>query len=124
MEGEHALDVQLASVAAHLAMERHAGRIETTYGPTGPVYIQYGKDLRKVKTVIGAGGPLIFGPSPESILRDTLFSETNPFSLRPEDPRFFLDEKYLLYAVGLLSEKEPVTALRLGKKYLKSLGAL
>jgi uncharacterized protein (TIGR01319 family) len=123
-EGEKALDVHLASYAAQLAMERHAGRIETTYGPAGPAYIQYGKDLRKVKTIIGAGGPLIFGPAPENILRNTLFCEENPFSLRPQNSIFFLDERYLLYAVGLLSEKEPVTALRLGKKYLKRLGGL
>ncbi|MBW1772918.1 MAG: glutamate mutase L [Deltaproteobacteria bacterium] len=120
-EGEKALDVQLAGAAARLAVERHAGRIETTYGPTGPVYIQYGKDLRNVKTFIGTGGPLIFGPAPESILRGTLFAEENPFSLRPQNPNFYLDEKYLLYAVGLLSEKEPVAALKLGKKYLKKL---
>ncbi len=121
-EGEKALDLQLARAAARLAMERHAGRVETTYGPTGPVYIQYGKDLRKVKTVIGTGGPLIFGPAPADILGEVLFSEDNPFSLRPKGPTFFVDEKYLLYAVGLLSEKEPVTALRLAKKYLKRLG--
>jgi len=119
---EMALDIQLASAAVRLSVERHAGRIETTYGPIGPVHIQYGKDLRKVKTVIGAGGPIIFGPAPEIILRNALFSEENPFSLRPQNPSFFLDEKYLLYAVGLLSEKEPLTALRLGKKYLKKLG--
>ncbi len=119
---EKALDIQLASAAVRLSVERHAGRIETTYGPIGPVHIQYGKDLRKVKTVIGAGGPIIFGPAPEIILRNALFSEENPFSLRPQNPNFFLDEKYLLYAVGLLSEKEPVTALRLGKKYLRKLG--
>jgi uncharacterized protein (TIGR01319 family) len=119
---EKALDIQLASAAVRLSVERHAGRIETTYGPIGSVHIQYGKDLRKVKTVIGAGGPIIFGPAPEIILRNALFSEENPFSLRPQNPSFFLDEKYLLYAVGLLSEKEPVTALRLGKKYLKKLG--
>lgn len=120
-EGEKALDVQLAGAAARLAVERHAGRIETAYGPSGQVYIQYGKDLRNVRTLIGTGGPLIFAPAPESILRGTLFAEENHFSLRPQNPGFYLDEKYLLYAVGLLSEKEPVAALKLGKKYLKRL---
>jgi len=118
-EADEGLDLALARAAARVAMDRHAGRIETTYGPNGMVYIQYGKDLRDLKTVIGAGGPLIFGPAPEIILRETLFSEANPFSLRPRNPTFYLDGKYLLYAVGLLSEKEPVKALKLGKKYLK-----
>lgn len=122
-EADEGLDLALAKAATRVAMERHAGRIETTYGPNGPVYIQYGKDLRGLKTVIGAGGPLIFGPAPDVILRETLFSEANPFSLRPCNPIFYLDEKYLLYAVGLLSEKEPVKALKLGKKYLKRLNS-
>ena len=102
-------------------MERHAGQIETTYGPSGPVHMQYGKDLRGLKTVIGTGGPLIFGPAPDVIIREALFSEDNPFSLRPRNPKFYLDREYLLYAVGLLSEKEPLKAFKLGKKYLMRL---
>ena len=122
-EADGALDQALARAATRVAMDRHAGRIETTYGPNGPVYIQYGKDLRDLKTVIGAGGPLIFGPAPEIILRETLFSEANPFSLRPRNPTFYLDGKYLLYVVGLLSEKEPVKAFKLGRKYLQRLNS-
>jgi uncharacterized protein (TIGR01319 family) len=120
-EADEVLDIELARAATRFAMERHAGRIDTTYGPSGPVHIQYGKDLRGVGTVIGAGGPLIFGPAPDVIIRETLFSEDSPFSLRPQNPTFYLDEKYLLYAVGLLSEKDPARALKLAKKYLKRL---
>ena len=120
-EEDKVLDINLARAATRFAMERHAGRIETTYGPSGSVYIQYGKDLRGLKTVIGTGGPLIFGSAPDLIIRETLFSEDNPFSLCPRNPEFYIDREYLLYAVGLLSEKEPLEALKLGKKYLKRL---
>ena len=120
-EAEKSLDLELARAATRFAMERHAGRFETTYGPNGPVNILRGKDLRKVKTIIGTGGPLIFGPAPDVILRETIFSEANPCSLRPINPTLFLDETYLLYAVGLLSEREPTKALKLGKKYLRKL---
>lgn len=120
-EEDKALDVKLARAATLFAMERHAGHIETTYGPSGPVHMQYGKDLRGLKTVIGTGGPLIFGPAPDVIIREALFSEDNPFSLRPRNPKFYLDREYLLYAVGLLSEKEPLKAFKLGKKYLMRL---
>ena len=120
-EEDKTLDVKLARAATRFAMERHAGQIETTYGPNGPVYMQFGKDLRGLKTVIGTGGPLIFGPAPDVIIRETLFSEDNPFSLRPRDPEFYLDREYLLYAVGLLSEKDPLKAFKLGKKYLRRL---
>lgn len=116
---EQALDVELARTAARLAMERHAGVIEAAYGPLGQFLIQYGKDLRGIKTVIGTGGPLIFGPDPEAVLKETLYSAANPFSLKPKEPTFYLDEKYLLYAIGLIAEIYPDKALRIAKKYLR-----
>jgi uncharacterized protein (TIGR01319 family) len=112
------LDNELARTAARLAMERHAGFIEPTYGPQGQILIQYGKDLTGIKTVIGTGGPLVFSPAPEKILEAVLFSETNPFSLKPKMPDFCLDKAYLLYAIGLMSEIEPEKALRVAKKHL------
>jgi uncharacterized protein (TIGR01319 family) len=120
-EPERILDTELARSAARLAMERHAGTIQTVFGPEGQISIQYGKDLRGIKTVIGTGGPLIFNTSPAEVLEETVYSEANPFSLKPKAPDFFLDQQYLLYAIGLLSEVEPDKALRVAKKYLRRL---
>lgn len=120
-ESERLLDTELARNAVRLAMERHAGTIQTTYGPEGQVFVQYGKDLRGIKIVIGTGGPLIFSPVSEKIFQEMIYSERNPFSLRPKVPDFYLDERYLLYAVGIMSEVEPDKALRVAKKYLKRL---
>jgi uncharacterized protein (TIGR01319 family) len=118
-EAEQALDVELARTATSVAMERHSGVIEVAYGPMGQFYIQYGKDLRGIKTVIGTGGPLIFGTAPEMVLKETLHSEAKPFFLKPKQPTFFIDEKYILYAIGLLAEVYPDKALRIAKKYLR-----
>jgi uncharacterized protein (TIGR01319 family) len=112
------LDAELARTAARLAMERHAGTIEPTYGPQGQILIQYGKDLTGIKVVIGTGGPLVFSPAPENILEASVFTESNPFSLKPKTPRFYLDQEYLLYAIGLMSEIEPEKALKVAKKHL------
>jgi uncharacterized protein (TIGR01319 family) len=120
-EANQALDVELARAATRLAMERHAGVIETAYGPMGQYYIQYGKDLREIKTLIGTGGPLIFGPDPGAVLRETLHSEAKPYSLVPRNPALLIDDKYILYAVGLMAELYPSKALRIAKKYLRSL---
>jgi len=98
---------------------RHAGRIEVVYGPTGERLVQYGKDLTNVKTVIGTGGPIIFSDARREILNHSLYREDNPFILRPKDPNFYIDEEYILYAVGLLSQVEPKKALSLARKYLK-----
>ena len=103
-------------------MERHAGTIEAVFGPMGQYFIQHGKDLRGVKTVIGTGGPLVSGPDRQAILRSMLYSEAKPFALLPKAPRFYIDEHYLLYAVGLMAEAHPDTAVRVARKHLKEVG--
>ena len=87
--------------------------------PHGTVSHPVRKDLRGIKTVIGTGGPLIFGPEPETVPKETLYSDANPFSLKPKEPTLYLDEKYILYAIGLLAELYPDKALRIAKKYLR-----
>jgi hypothetical protein len=39
--------------------------------------------------------------------------------LKPKSPEFFVDRNYVLFAIGLLAEKAPEKALRIGKKYLQ-----
>jgi len=111
----------LSCLTVEVAMSRHAGRIEVVYGPTGERLVQHGKDLTHVKIVIGTGGPIIFSGSCHEILEHVLFREEDPFSLKPENPRFYVDEQYVLYAVGLLSQVEPDKALNIARKYLKQI---
>lgn len=115
------LDIGLARVATEMAVERHAGHLEQIYSPYGVSFTQVGKDLTEVKTVIGTGGIFASGREPLLILKGALFSEKEPLSLRPKSPHFFIDNRYVLYAIGLLSEKMPEKALRIGKKYLREL---
>ena len=109
----------LSRLMVEVAMDRHAGRIEVVYSPSGERLIQHGKDLTGIKTVIGTGGPIIFSDNPREILEGALFREDNPFILKPRSPRFYLDGQYILYAVGLLAQVEPENARLLAKKYLQ-----
>jgi uncharacterized protein (TIGR01319 family) len=113
------LDFALAACAARAAMERHAGSIESLWGPQGQYHIQYGKDLTGVEHLIGTGGIFIHHPQSGDILRRTLFSPEEPFSLRPKAPNFYTDARYCLFAVGLLADRYPGTAFRIARKYLK-----
>lgn len=115
------LDIGLARVATEIAVERHAGHLEQIYSPYGVSFTQAGKDLTEVKIVIGTGGIFARGREPLQILKGALFSEKDPLSLRPKSPEFFIDSRYILYAIGLLSEKAPEKALRIGKKYLQQI---
>lgn len=117
--GEEDLDLALAACAARAAMERHAGTIETLWGPQGQYFLQYGKDLTPVGHLIGTGGIFVHHRQPGKILEQTLFSPEEPFSLRPKSPALYTDARYCLYAVGLLAERFPDPAFRLARKHLK-----
>jgi uncharacterized protein (TIGR01319 family) len=116
---ETAVDCALAWFAISHAVVRHAGNIETIYTNQGPITRQEGKDLSAVKVVIGTGGPIVHSLQPEIILEAALADPLTPNSLRPTSARFFVDKHYLLYAVGLLADIEPDTALELGIQNLK-----
>jgi len=118
---ETLIDLALARTAVEIAVRRHAGRIEELYFPTGKVNVQYGKDLTGFKRIIGTGGILAHGSEPYMILNAAGFNPSNPQSLCPRSPEFFVDNDYILFAGGLLSEIDPAKALRLMKRYLKPL---
>jgi uncharacterized protein (TIGR01319 family) len=118
---EIACHTLLSRAAVEVAVIQHVGRIEKVYGLNGEILLQHGKDLTGVKTVIGTGGPIVFAADPRRILEGVLYQPGNPFILKPKIPRLFIDEQYILYAVGLLSQVEPVKALLLAKKYLKQI---
>jgi uncharacterized protein (TIGR01319 family) len=118
-EEETACHRLLSCLMVEVAVNRHAGSIEVAYGPAGQMLIQRGKDLTGVGCVIGTGGPLVFSRNPREILEGALFQEENPTILKPKTPKFYIDENYILYAVGLLSQTEPSRALSLARKNLK-----
>jgi len=113
------LDFALASCAARAGMERHAGTIETLWGPHGQYFVLHGKDLTPVEHLIGTGGIFVHHPRADGILKKALFDPGQPFSLRPQNPNLYTDANYCLFAVGLLAERNPEIAFRIGKKYLK-----
>lgn len=113
--------LRLSTVAVKTAVERHVGRVELLVTHNGEFWLQRGKDLTQIKLIIGAGGPLAFSADPRRALSGALFSQSAPEILKPQSPAFLLDEKYILYAVGLLAQSEPEKALRIVKKYLRRL---
>ncbi len=113
------LDFALASMAIETAVARHAGSMEETYTLMGLTYVQSGKDLRRVRQVIVTGGSLIRTARTAEIAAHALYSPAAPMSLRPMKADIRVDRKYILAAMGLLSEYDPTTALRIMKKELE-----
>lgn len=121
---ESHFDMTLGAIAVDVAVERHAGKVEVVYGPTGKAFVQHGKDLSHVGSLVGTGGPIVFSADPAEVLRRALFSEEKPQCLKPKEPVLYLDEKYVLYAAGLLADIDAAGALGLMKKYLRKVSTI
>jgi len=115
------IDQFLAEMCAYRSMHRHCGRIQEVFTPMGLVYNQIGKYLTEIQYVIGTGGVIINSKQVEKILEKTTNILHNVTELRPANPEFMVDEKYIMAAMGLLSKKEPLIALKILKKYMKKI---
>jgi uncharacterized protein (TIGR01319 family) len=120
-DAERCVDTVLTRVAVETSFERHVGKIETVYGPQGEMLVQIGKDLSEVKTVVGTGGPVTHAAEPITILSGVLAGGENGNLLKPREANFFLDENYIMYAMGLLARTEPREALVMMKRNLRKI---
>lgn len=112
-------DQFLAQAAAAFALKRHAGNKSALQTPNRTVYYQQGKDLQQFKTLIATGGVVVYSQNPKAILQTELLE--NGSALLPVHPNLYLDQDYLLAAMGLLSQHYPEVALTILKKRLRQL---
>lgn len=117
------LDQALACGAVETAVRRHVGTFEQAYTPTGPVFVQTGKDLTEVTKVIVTGGAIIHNPKAAEIASFALYKKNDYTSLRPKSADILIDRSYILAAMGLLSQEYPDEALTIIKKELEEHGA-
>lgn len=113
------VDLIIGGICVHKAMGRHVGKMEEVYTPMGLIYNQTGKDLTRIEYVLGTGGVLVNSKDPAAILSKVKGTKRSYLELRPENPRYLLDADYILASMGLLSEIDPLLALKIMKKHLK-----
>ncbi len=109
----------LAKSALKIAVERHTGKVESTFTPFGEMYIVTGKDLTKVGSVVGIGGVLVNSANADDILEGAKADKQNLMSLKPKQPKYLLDKKYIFGSMGLLSAIDAELALTIMKKEIK-----
>jgi len=114
-ENEARHDELIASAAVMLALRRHAGRQQVSFGPDGRILERTGKDLREVAVLVGSGG----------ILRNNLVEVTDQILSAviggdvaggwqlPRAPRLVVDRDHVLAPAGLLADTHPEAAYRL-----------
>jgi len=120
---EKTLDALMAEACVYLAARRHAGSFRETYTPQGRVYLQTGKDLRRVRRVIGSGGYL--STCEDSGLMARAFRQLKvagpEIVLAPEHPVFYADAAGLFPLLGNLVAVSPEAAVTLALDSLKPL---
>lgn len=122
-EEESLFDRLLAETCVYYSALRHIGGWKETYTPQGRVYVQTGKDLRRVKAVIGSGGFLSAAGSDQLMRQPLLKLKTygQERKLLPEKPEFYADRQYLFSLLGNLVEKYPAEATALAVASLEKL---
>ncbi len=116
---EEKVEVIIGGICADKAMGRHVGKMEEIYSPVGVIYNQIGKDLTKIECVVGTGGVLVNSPNPAEVMSKVVGNKKTLLELRPDNPQYLLDADYILASMGLLSDIDPLLALKIMKKRLK-----
>ena len=116
---EAGIEIAMGKACVCLGADRHAGNLTHYFTPMGSTFLQTGKDLTKVTTVIGTGGVIVNNPKPDEILKGILFDESNPQVLKPKQSDFLIDKEYIMSAMGLLGEEHPDVAVRMMKNYIR-----
>ena len=113
------IDLIIGGICVNKTMARHVGKMEEVYTPMGLIYNQIGKDLSRIEYVVGTGGILVNSSNPVKILSNVKSDGKKYLELRPENPKYLLDDKYIIASMGLLSEIDPLLSLKIMKKHLK-----
>jgi hypothetical protein len=110
--GEIASAVLLASTAARVGVERHAGHIAHLYTPKGRQTVARGRDLTACRLLIGTGGALTRLPGGEAMLQAVRATGSGSDRLLPpSDAEVALDRSYVFAACGALAARFPAEAV-------------
>ncbi|MGL5440648.1 MAG: GlmL-related ornithine degradation protein [Filifactoraceae bacterium] len=110
---------RLTTEAVLRAVERHAGKIRHVYGPAGRSSLAEGKDLTKVKYIIGTGGALTRLPNRVEIMKKIARHNETGLLLFPNlDTEILVDNHYIMASLGVLSKCHKEAALILLEKSL------
>lgn len=123
-DDERRLDTLLATLCVGHACARHAGRSHPVYTPDGEIRVQTGRDLRRVRKLIGSGGWLAHtaGFAPAAGLADHVTDGRGRSVLVPGEFTYYRDEQYLFPLLANLARAYPRAAAHAGIRFLRTDG--
>jgi len=107
-------DALLAAACVRSSALRHAGTVQRVFTPQGGFEVQRGKDLRRVKRLVGSGG-FLAGVADAAILLEARAPDAADPDIRhlvPEAPACYADAEYLTPLLGNLAADFPGAAAR------------
>ncbi|MGL4730815.1 MAG: GlmL-related ornithine degradation protein [Clostridium sp.] len=107
----------LCKKAVELAFKRHVGVIKRSYG-SGKNFLAYGKDLSKIKYIVGTGGALTKLPEGSETLNKIKYIGSDLTMYPKEDAVVLLDKLYIMALAGVLSKENDKLAVKLLKESL------
>lgn len=107
-EIEH--DSRLATLAAALALARHAGALRVVLSESGATLRRTGRDLRSATCLIGSGGVFEAAGDAVALLERSLRVAREHQALVPEELPTLLDSSHAAAAAGLLAPRRPALA--------------
>lgn len=116
-EDEKSASLVLTKKAVEVAVNRHVGYLKRIYGATNK-FIAYGKDLSKVKYIIGTGGALTRLPAGDEILNSIRYLKEDISMLPKSGAEILLDNMYIMACAGVLSRENKEAAAMLLKQSL------
>lgn len=100
---EMALSAELTAAAVKMALLRHSGRYRHYYGTSGRITRIDGRDLTRIRWIVGTGGALTRLPNGIEMMRQSL--ERPGEALFPQEgAAFMLDKDYIMASLGALSQ--------------------
>lgn len=110
-QDEIEFDEIMAKNCVEISTKRHSGSIHPSYIGGKTVLVQNGKDLREINLIIGTGGIVINSKNPYLILKECVGKDDK--FLLPLRPKFAIDKKYIMSAMGILSMKNKNLAFKI-----------
>ena len=100
------------------AVDRHVGYIKRVYGSSRK-FSAYGKDLSKVKYIVGTGGALTRLGGGKDIL-ESIKDIKGDITMRPTaEATILIDDMYIMACAGVLSRENREAAIKLLRASLK-----
>lgn len=99
---EMALSAELTSEALRIALLRHSGRYRHYYGTSGRVTRVDGRDLTRIRWIVGTGGALTRLPNGLEMMRSSL-QQAGDALLPKQGEALMLDTDYIMASLGVLA---------------------